>query len=93
MRGNEPKEAVMLKRLAIWWRSKRDIQTLEGLDDRMLADMGLSRENIRVRVRGDIPNSGDRPLPLCFLSSWAGYPDRLSHAEMERHKARQLTGH
>ena len=91
MRDKEPKEAAMLKRLAIWWRTQRDLQTLEGLDDRMLADMGLSRENIRRRVRGDQPDSGGRPLPPCLPFSWSRDPSRLSQAQTECHKPRHLT--
>lgn len=42
----------MLERLAKWWTTQVDIQTLEHLDDRMLEDMGLVREEIRRCVRG-----------------------------------------
>jgi uncharacterized protein YjiS (DUF1127 family) len=74
-------EAAMLKRLAMWWTTQRDIQTLEGLDDRMLADMGLSREAIRRRVRGDKPDGAGHSLPPCPSFSWAGNRCRSSHAQ------------
>ena len=50
-----------LKRLADWigaeWRLRRSIETLRSSDDRMLADIGLTRGSIEYAVRyGRLPS-------------------------------------
>ena len=40
----------MWERLARWWDLREDVRVLQGLDDRMLEDMGLTRGEIRPRV-------------------------------------------
>jgi uncharacterized protein YjiS (DUF1127 family) len=42
---------TLLKR---WWVTEGAVVHLSGLDDRLLADMGLEREGLRERVRGDV---------------------------------------
>jgi uncharacterized protein YjiS (DUF1127 family) len=41
---------TLLKR---WWVTEGAVVHLSELDDRLLADMGLEREGLRERVRGD----------------------------------------
>jgi hypothetical protein len=38
----------LVERLRLHW----DIERLQGLDDRILADMGIARETIVARVKG-----------------------------------------
>jgi uncharacterized protein YjiS (DUF1127 family) len=45
-------EADMWKRLQVWLDRDLAVQRLAALDDRLLADMGLERENVRQRVMG-----------------------------------------
>ncbi len=42
----------MLEQLSKWWSDLGAEAELRWLDDRMLADMGIEREEIRARVRG-----------------------------------------
>ncbi len=46
-----------LAKLGTWRKRRRTIHDLEALDDRMLADIGLSREQIRPLVE-DLLNAG-----------------------------------
>ncbi len=45
-------EAQMWSRLKLWWRAEGDLVQLRGLDPRLLADMGLKREDLRDAVHG-----------------------------------------
>ena len=38
--------------LKSWWALEREIARLRALDDRLLADMGLTRETLRARLHG-----------------------------------------
>lgn len=40
----------MLKRLHRWWKRERDVWSLARLDDRLLSDIGLSRDDLRERL-------------------------------------------
>jgi phosphoketolase len=42
----------MLNRIKQWWRAEGALVGLQGMSDRMLADMGLDREDLRQRVLG-----------------------------------------
>jgi uncharacterized protein YjiS (DUF1127 family) len=43
-------ETVMFKRIKAWWAAEGALVQLQGVSDRMLADMGLEREDLRARV-------------------------------------------
>ena len=45
-------EADMWSKLKKWWATEGEMVQLRGLDDRLLADMGLEREGLRDRVQG-----------------------------------------
>ena len=70
----------MLERLPTWLARQDDLFTLMGMDDRMLADMGLSREAIRRRVRADNADGGSHFLPSCPAFSSAGSQCRPGQA-------------
>ncbi len=65
----------MLERLATWLARQDDLFTLTGLDDRMLADMGLERAELRRRVmrQGD-----DVKAARARLTGWAALMRRWS---------------
>lgn len=42
----------MWKRIKKWWAAEGALVGLQGVSDRMLADMGLEREGLRDRVLG-----------------------------------------
>lgn len=42
----------MWRALLYWWRAGGDLVQLQGVDDRLLADMGLSRDELPDRVMG-----------------------------------------
>jgi uncharacterized protein YjiS (DUF1127 family) len=43
-------EATMWDWLIDWWATDLDLQRLRALDDRLLADMGLDRDDLHSRV-------------------------------------------
>ncbi|WP_180996092.1 DUF1127 domain-containing protein [Tabrizicola aquatica] len=43
----------MWSKLKEWWATEGALVQLSGLDDRLLADMGLEREALRARVTGE----------------------------------------
>lgn len=45
-------ETVMWMKFKKWWATEGEMVQLNGLDDRLLADMGLEREGLRDRVQG-----------------------------------------
>jgi hypothetical protein len=53
----------MWKRLRRWWKAGTDLVHLQGLDARLLADMGLDHDTLRPRVmaRTPPPDSADPP--------------------------------
>lgn len=42
----------MFKKLKRWWQAEGDLVRLRGVDDRLLADMGLKRDALRDHVHG-----------------------------------------
>lgn len=42
----------MWNRIKQWWAAEGALAGLQGVSDRMLADMGLEREDLRARVMG-----------------------------------------
>jgi hypothetical protein len=42
----------MWKRVKTWWEAWGAMVQLQGLDKRLMADMGLEREGLRARVMG-----------------------------------------
>lgn len=42
----------MWNRIKHWWKAEGAMVQLQGVSDRMLADMGLEREGMRDRVLG-----------------------------------------
>lgn len=42
----------MWKQLKHWWQAEGDLAQMQGLSDRLLADMGLDREALRDQVHG-----------------------------------------
>jgi uncharacterized protein YjiS (DUF1127 family) len=57
-------EATMWEWLVDWWAIDLDRQRLKALDDRLLADMGLDREDIDRRVKAaDAPPAPKAAVP------------------------------
>lgn len=59
----------MWNRIKRWWEAEGALAGLQGISDRMLADMGLEREGLRDRVLGIEPRDEgmrdpDRPCQL-----------------------------
>lgn len=50
----------MWNRIKGWWAAEGALVGLQGLSDRMLADMGLERDALRDRVLARTPS----PVPL-----------------------------
>lgn len=42
---------LLLARLGRWWALDEEVRRLVRLDDRLLADMGIQRKQIRARIR------------------------------------------
>ena len=55
--AHETSHSGLLSRLNTWRKRRRTIRDLEALDDRMLADIGLNRDQIRPLV-DDLLNAG-----------------------------------
>lgn len=75
----------MLERLARWWKYQLDVQRLEALDSHLLADMGLTTEDLKDRVRGRrpharVPAPPKEPAPRTF-------PERRDACNPNRLKA------
>jgi uncharacterized protein YjiS (DUF1127 family) len=69
-------EIIMWKHLKDWWKTEGAMVQLQGLDDRLLADMGLDRDGLRERVRGEAerPGDGSAPPGRCGLRGVLGAP-------------------
>jgi hypothetical protein len=50
--GYQEGDKVMWNRIKRWWAAEGALVGLQGVSDRMLADMGLEREGLRDRVLG-----------------------------------------
>jgi hypothetical protein len=53
---------TMWNRIKHWWEAQGDLAKLQGVSDRMLADMGLQRDELRDRVLGQDPKPSARHL-------------------------------
>lgn len=62
----------MWNRIKTWWAAEGALVGLQGVGDRMLADMGLEREGLRNRVLG----SPARPEPEAPLAPVEAVPCR-----------------
>ena len=54
----------MWNRIKQWWKAEGDWAQLRGLDDLLLADMGLDRDGLRARVMGEAERPGVVSAPL-----------------------------
>jgi hypothetical protein len=54
----------MWNKLKFWWRAEGDLARLQGLGDRLLADMGLDRADLRNQVHGR-PDPSPEPRDSC----------------------------
>ena len=45
----------VVSRVAIWYKRQRLFEELEGMSDYVLADMGISRDNLRATVKSSYP--------------------------------------
>jgi uncharacterized protein YjiS (DUF1127 family) len=61
-------EAQMWKRLKAWWQADLDLQRLRGLDDRLLADIGMERAEMKALVFG----TGAQGLTPCLTARQQG---------------------
>ena len=52
----------MWNRIRHGWEAQGDLAKLRGVSDRMLADMGLEREELRARLLGQDPKRAARHL-------------------------------
>lgn len=63
----------MWNRIKRWWDAEGAMVGLQGMSDRMLADMGLEREGLREKVMGRIDQeatvSGAAPVTPAALSA------------------------
>jgi hypothetical protein len=76
----------MWKRLRDWWRAEGDLVHLQGLDDRILADMGVERDGLRQRVMGR-SDVVDTPLVASHATACAcSSCDLLEPAEPPRNR-------
>ena len=44
----------MWNRIKHWWDAQGELAKLHGISDRMLADLGLERDDLRARVMGEV---------------------------------------
>lgn len=56
----------MWNRIKQWWQAEGALVGLQGVSDRMLADMGLEREGLRDRVLG-VKTEAPPPAPCDCL--------------------------
>ena len=57
----------MWKHLKKWWANEGAMVALRGLDDRLLADIGLERETLRARAGGEAQPPEPPPTPAGTL--------------------------
>jgi Domain of unknown function (DUF1127) len=55
----------MWTRITQWWKAEGDLAKLQGVSDRMLADMGLEREGLRDRVLARTTDTGTQTSCAC----------------------------
>lgn len=61
----------LISQLKDWWTVQGGIERLAHLDDRLLADLGIEREDIPRYVRGELLKPADPPVasPAVTLGS------------------------
>ncbi len=74
----------MWKRFKIWWDIWGETVRLQGLDDRLLADIGVERTDIRARVAGrggatDTPDNGEAGRTCLEPAEPTLYRRRMGH--------------
>lgn len=55
----------MWNRITHWWQAQGELAKLQGVSDRMLADMGLEREDLRDRVLARTANPEPQSTCAC----------------------------
>jgi Domain of unknown function (DUF1127) len=55
----------MWTRITHWWKAQGELAKLQGVSDRMLADMGLEREDLRARVLARTTDAGPQTSCTC----------------------------
>jgi hypothetical protein len=55
----------MWTRITQWWKVQGDLAQLQGVSERMLADMGLEREGLRDRVLARTTDPGPQTSCSC----------------------------
>jgi uncharacterized protein YjiS (DUF1127 family) len=55
----------MWNRFTHWWEAQGELAKLQGVSDRMLADMGLEREGLRDRVLARATDAGPQTTFAC----------------------------
>jgi uncharacterized protein YjiS (DUF1127 family) len=56
----------MWTRITQWWKAQGELAKLQGVSDRILADMGLKREDLRDRVLARTTNPETQSSCACL---------------------------
>lgn len=64
----------LISRLRDWWLIQGGIERLVHLDDRLLADLGIEREDIPRYVRGELLKPADPPAPAPVVTLGSPHP-------------------
>jgi uncharacterized protein YjiS (DUF1127 family) len=71
---------TMLARYRAWEVKQTTIRQLGDLDDRLLADLGIPRQNIETIAERDARNAVARRLAACASAQCVALPGRTNHA-------------
>jgi uncharacterized protein YjiS (DUF1127 family) len=63
----------------LWWRQRQLMRQFSALDDRMLRDMGLERDQLETQVRRMLADSAD-----CPQTAGQGHPARPAPGKARR---------
>ncbi|MFN4204155.1 MAG: hypothetical protein ACK4GM_13975 [Tabrizicola sp.] len=74
----------MFNRIKAWWAAEGAMVQLQGVSDRMLADMGLEREGLRERVAGKLDPGQPQPDCRCRTSARGPVPARRGSGSSDR---------